>query len=244
MTNSPPDSNQKTSSTEDVPLLSVVIPAYNEIATIRDILERVLQEQTDKEIIVVDDGSTDGTGEEAEDIGDERIRVVRHEKNMGKGAALQTGFREAAGEIVLVQDADLEYDPENYSALLEPILSDRADIVYGSRFLGGPHRVLYFWHFLANKTLTFWSNLWSNLNLSDMETGYKVFRREILSGLSFRQKGFGIEPEITQKIARRDWRIFEVPVSYYGRTYAEGKKIGIRDAIWAFWCVMRYAFVD
>jgi len=228
----------------DRPLLSVVIPAYNEIGTIADILRLVLDEPTEKEVVVVDDGSTDGTAEEVEKFANRGVRLVQHERNQGKGAALSTGFAAAEGRIIMVQDADLEYDPEHYAALMAPLLGDRADVVYGSRFLGGPHRVLYFWHFLANRMLTFWSNLWSNTNLSDMETGYKVFRREVVAELALKQKGFGVEPELTQKIARGDWRIFEVPISYYGRTYEEGKKIGLKDALWAFWCVVRYAVAD
>jgi glycosyltransferase involved in cell wall biosynthesis len=204
----------------------------------------VLKEPTEKEVIVVDDGSDDNTVGEVNSIDDERVRLLRHERNLGKGAAVCTGFRAVRGRYVLIQDADLEYDPENYPALLDPVLTGRADIVYGSRFLGGPHRVLYFWHFLANKLLTFWSNIYSNMNLSDMETGYKLFRREVVENLELREKGFGIEPEITQKVGRGGWRIFEVPISYYGRTYEEGKKIGIRDAVWACWCVVRYAIRD
>jgi glycosyltransferase involved in cell wall biosynthesis len=225
-------------------LLSVVIPTYNESATIRKVLSMVLKEPTEKEVIVVDDGSDDNTVGEVNSIDDERVRLLRHERNLGKGAAVCTGFRAVRGRYVLIQDADLEYDPENYPALLDPVLTGRADIVYGSRFLGGPHRVLYFWHFLANKLLTFWSNIYSNMNLSDMETGYKLFRREVVENLELREKGFGIEPEITQKVGRGGWRIFEVPISYYGRTYEEGKKIGIRDAVWACWCVVRYAIRD
>lgn len=226
------------------PLLSVVIPAYNEIATIEDILRLVVDNPVEKEVIVVDDGSTDGTAEAVREFEAPEVRLLQHERNQGKGAALRTGFADARGELVLIQDADLEYDPENYAALLEPFQKDRADIVYGSRFLGGPHRVLYFWHYAANKLLTLWSNVVSNLNLTDMETGYKVFRREVLTNLHLKEKSFGVEPELTQKLARRDWRIFEVPISYYGRTYEEGKKIGLKDAFRAVWCVVRYALAD
>ncbi len=226
------------------PYLSVIIPAYNEIATIDDILNRVLENDIEKEVIVVDDGSSDGTAEEVRKYEDRGVRLIQHGRNQGKGAALRTGFDAARGELVLIQDADLEYDPENYDALLDPFENNRADVVYGSRFLGGPHRVLYFWHFVANKLLTFWSNAVSNINLSDMETGYKVFRREVLADLELKEKSFGVEPELTQKLARGNWRIFEVPISYYGRTYEEGKKIGILDAFRAFWCVIRYAVAD
>jgi glycosyltransferase involved in cell wall biosynthesis len=226
------------------PPLSVVIPAYNEVATIEEILRRVLANSVDKEIIVVDDGSTDATAEKVRAFDAQGVRLIQHKRNQGKGAALRTGFDAARGLIVLVQDADLEYDPENYEKLLQPIQDDVADVVYGSRFLGGPHRVLYFWHFVANKVLTLWSNVVSNLNLSDMETGYKVFRREVLADIELKEKGFGVEPELTQKLSRRDWRIFEVPISYYGRTYEEGKKIGIKDAFRACWCVIRYGMAD
>ena len=228
----------------DRPFLSVVIPAYNEIATIGEILGKVLENPVEKQVIVVDDGSTDATAEEVRKFEDRGVRLIQHECNQGKGAALRTGFDAARGQVVLVQDADLEYDPENYEELLQPIRDDMADVVYGSRFLGGPHRVLYFWHYAANKLLTLWSNVVSNINLSDMETGYKVFRREVLAEIELKEKSFGVEPELTQKLARRDWRIFEVPISYYGRTYEEGKKIGLKDALWAFWCVVRYGMAD
>lgn len=233
-----------TTTNEFTPRLSVIIPAYNEIATIGDILNRVLENNIEKEIIVVDDGSRDGTADKVREYENQGVQLIQHERNQGKGAALRTGFDAARGELVLIQDADLEYDPENYAALLDPFEKNRADVVYGSRFLGGPHRVLYFWHFVANKLLTFWSNAVSNINLSDMETGYKVFRREVLEDIELKEKSFGVEPELTQKLARRDWRMFEVPISYYGRTYEEGKKIGITDAFRAFWCVVRYAFAD
>lgn len=226
------------------PKLSVVIPAYNEVSTIADILQLVLDNPIDKEVIVVDDGSTDDTPQEILQFRDRGVKLLRHERNRGKGAALRTAFEAAEGEIVLIQDADLEYDPENYEVLLHPFDKNRADVVYGSRFLGGPHRVLYFWHYVANKLLTLWSNAVSNLNLTDMETGYKAFRREVLDEIELKERSFGVEPEITQKLARGDWRIFEVPISYYGRTYEEGKKIGILDAFRAFWCVIRYALAD
>jgi glycosyltransferase involved in cell wall biosynthesis len=228
----------------EAPLLSVVIPAYNEVETIAEILGRVQAAPFDKEVLVVDDGSTDGTPEAVERLRMPGVRVIRHERNVGKGAALRTGFAQARGQVVLVQDADLEYNPGDYPALLEPILAGEADVVYGSRFLGGPHRVLYFWHYVANRTLTLLSNMVSNLNLTDMETGYKVFRREVVAGLDLKEERFGVEPEMTQKVARGRWRVYEVPISYYGRTYEEGKKIGWRDAVRAVWCILRYRLRD
>ena len=226
------------------PVLSVLMPAYNEEATIEEILERVLATPFDKEVVVIDDGSIDRTAEIAEGYSESNVRLVRHDRNRGKGAAVRTGIEAARGQMVLIQDADLEYDPECYGDLLEPLLEGAADVVYGSRFLGGPHRVLYFWHHMANKLLTFWSDLWSNLDLSDVESGYKAFRKETLEGLDLKENSFGIEIELTQKLARRRWRIYEVPISYYGRTYEEGKKIGFTDALRAFWCVMRYRLAD
>ena len=228
----------------DRPLVSVVIPAYDEVATINVILERVMASPVDKEVIVVDDGSTDGTAEEAEKWADRGVRLLRHEKNRGKGAALATGFEAARGRIIIIQDADLEYDPAEYEGLLAPILNDVADVVYGSRFLGGPHRVLFFWHYAANRLLTLLSNVLSNLNLTDMETCYKVLRREVVESIRLRERRFGVEPELTQKIARGCWRIYEAPISYYGRTYEEGKKIGVRDGLWALWCLVRYRIAD
>jgi len=222
------------------PLLSVLVPAYNEISTIREILRRVMESPLDKEVIVVDDGSTDGTAEVVEGLDYKNLKLRRHEANAGKGAAVCTGMREARGRIVLIQDADLEYDPQQYEELVQPILDDRADVVYGSRFLGGPHRVLYFWHYVGNRLITLLSNVFSNINLSDVETCYKVFRREVVHDLELEEKGFGIEIELTQKIARRKWRVYEIPISYYGRTYEEGKKIGWRDGVRAMWCVLRY----
>lgn len=229
---------------QERPLLSVVMPAYNEVATVGEILRRVMESPFEKEIIVVDDGSTDGTAEEVEKLQCEGLKLVRHEKNKGKGAAVRTGINESRGRLILIQDADLEYDPRDYEKLLQPILDDRADVVYGSRFLGGPHRVLYYWHFAGNKFLTLVSNVLSNLNLSDVETCYKVFRREVVAEMTLKEDRFGIEIELTQKIARRKWRIYEVPISYYGRTYQEGKKIGWTDGVKALWCVLRYAFKD
>jgi glycosyltransferase involved in cell wall biosynthesis len=227
--------------------LSIVIPAFNERPTVETLLERVasaaLPDSLEREIIVVDDGSADGTREllrRLEAAGDPPFRLVEHAANRGKGAALRTGFERATGDIVLVQDADLEYDPRDYPALLRPILDDEADVVYGSRFLGGPHRVLFFWHYVGNRFLTTLSNMFTDLNLSDMETCYKVFRREILKGLELRSDRFGIEPELTAKVARTGARIYEVPISYHGRTYAEGKKIGWRDGFAAIWAILRY----
>jgi glycosyltransferase involved in cell wall biosynthesis len=200
--------------------ISVVIPVYNEVSTIREIVARVQAVDLDKEIIIVDDGSTDGTREQLKEIAlsQENAKVLYHDHNQGKGAALRTGFESATGDIVIIQDADLEYDPREYPVLLEPILDGRADIVYGSRFLGGPHRVLFFWHYLGNKFLTLLSNALTNLNLTDMETCYKVFKREVLSDIQLKSNRFGFEPEFTAKIARKDFRIYETSISYSGRT--------------------------
>lgn len=242
------------------PRLSVVIPVYNERATIEELLRRVQAVHVEKEIIVVDDGSTDGTREFLQELAAgvghnpavimlpsaraelrvDNIRVFFQDKNCGKGAALRRGFREAQGEIVIVQDADLEYDPQEYRQLLEPIERDAADVVYGSRFLGGPHRVLFFWHSIGNRFLTTLSNMFTNLNLSDVWTCYKAFRREVFQDLDLRENRFGFEPEITAKVARRNWRLYEVPISYYGRTYAQGKKITWKDGMRGIWCVIRY----
>ncbi len=226
--------------------LTVVIPVFNEKNTIQEILRRVqtVEVGIDKEIIIVDDGSTDGTREILQQLASPAIKVILHEKNAGKGGALQTGFSRAEGDIVLIQDADLEYDPREYPVLLEPILDGRADVVYGSRFLGGPHRVLYFWHYVGNKTLTTFSNMLCNLNLTDMETCYKVFRREILQKISLKSKRFGVEPEITAKVAKLKCRIYEVPISYSGRDYAQGKKIGWKDGIAAFFHIVRFRFFN
>ena len=224
--------------------ISVVLPAFNERNTIREIVDRVRKQLGDRahEIIIVDDGSTDGSREVLSTLED--ARVFFHEENQGKGAALRTGFEAVTGDVVIVQDADLEYDPRDYPKLLEPIEDGRADVVFGSRFLGGPHRVLFFWHFLANNLLTLFSNMLTNLNLSDMETGYKVFRAEVLRGIRIRSNRFNFEPEITAKVARAKCRIYEVPISYSGRTYDEGKKIAFRDGLSALWTIFKFRFVD
>ena len=227
--------------------LSIVIPVFNERQTILSVLERVQQADAcglGKEIIVVDDGSTDGTDELLQEHAGDSIRLLLQPRNQGKGAALRRGFAEATGDIILVQDADLEYDPTDYLALLAPILAGKADVVYGSRFLGGPHRVLFFWHYVANKALTLLSNMFTNLNLTDMETGYKVFRADIMRRITLKSNRFGFEPEVTAKIARLECRVYETPISYWGRDYSEGKKIGWRDGVKAFYCILRYAFWD
>jgi len=223
--------------------ISVVIPCYNERTTLEPLLQRVRGSGvSDLEIIVVDDCSTDGTRELLRDRLEKQVeRVIYHERNQGKGAALRTGFAAATGEIVLVQDADLEYDPQEYPRLLRPILDGRADVVFGSRFSGGEaHRVLYFWHSLGNRFLTLFSNAMTNLNLTDMEVCYKVFRREVLQQIRIEEDRFGFEPEITAKVAKQGCRVFEVGISYSGRTYHEGKKIGWRDGVRAVWCILKY----
>jgi glycosyltransferase involved in cell wall biosynthesis len=224
--------------------LSIVIPVFNEKDTIEAILDRIEQTGFDKEIIVVDDGSTDGTREILKGRCEGKCKILYHPENQGKGAALQTGFDEVSGDIVIIQDADLEYDPADYGKLIDPILRGKADVVFGSRFLGGPHRVLFFWHFMGNKALTLFSNMLNNINLSDMETCYKVFKSDILKNLRFRSKRFGFEPEFTAKVARRRLKIFEIPISYYGRTYEEGKKITWKDGISALYCIIKYRFFD
>jgi len=224
--------------------LSIVMPVYNEKETLREIVARVLRVDTglETELIAVDDFSTDGTRDILKDLSDPRVKVFFHEKNKGKGAALRTGFAQAAGDIVLVQDADLEYDPREYPKLLEPILDGRADVVYGSRFLSGPHRVLFFWHYVANRLVTTICNVLANLNLTDMETCYKVFKRDILSRITLKSDRFGFEPEVTIKVARLKARIYEVPISYSGRDYTEGKKIGWKDGVAAIWHMLRFKF--
>ena len=223
--------------------VTIVIPVYNEVDTIERLVDSVLASPVPaKEVVVVDDASTDGTREVIRDKVEPRVaRVLYHEMNQGKGAALRTGFAAATGDIVLVQDADLEYDPRDYEKLLAPIFEDKADVVFGSRFSGGEsHRVIYFWHSLGNRMLTLLSNMLTDLNLTDMEVCYKAFRREILQKITIEEDRFGFEPEITAKVARLGCRIYEVGVSYAGRTYAEGKKIGWRDGIRAVWCILKY----
>ena len=226
--------------------LSVVIPVYNEEKTIQEIVRRVQEVALEKEVIIVNDGSSDGTAQALNRIADDydNLVVLDQIRNRGKGAALRKGFAQATGEIILIQDADLEYDPRDYGQLLEPILDGRADVVYGSRFLGGPHRVLFFWHYAGNKFLTLLSNMLNNLNLSDMEVGYKVFRRQILERIDLKSNRFGFEPEVTAKIARLRPRIYEVPISYSGRSYEEGKKITWKDGVVAFFCIVWFRVFD
>lgn len=222
-------------------ILSVVLPVFNESASVAEAVNAVLVTPYRKEIIVVDDGSTDGTRDILARIRHPDVHIIFHEKNIGKGGAIRSGFAQATGDIILIQDADLEYDPSEYHVLLQPILAGKADVVYGSRFAGhGAHRVLYFWHYVGNRFLTLLSNLFTNLNLTDMESCYKVFTKAALQGVQIRENRFGFEPEITAKMAKKRLRIYEVPVSYYGRTYEEGKKIGWRDGFWAIWCIFRY----
>jgi glycosyltransferase involved in cell wall biosynthesis len=221
--------------------LSVVIPVYNEKGTIREIYDSVKAVDIDKEIILVDDCSTDGTREILQELAGESTHVFMHDRNMGKGAALRTGFKNVTGEIVIIQDADLEYDPNQYHKIIQPILDGKADVVYGSRFVTGDYRrVLFFWHMVGNKLLTLLSNMLTGLNLSDMETCYKVFRREVLERITIEENRFGFEPEITAKIAKMNLRIYEVGISYSGRTYEEGKKIGWMDGISALKCILKY----
>lgn len=229
------------------PCLSVVVPCFNEAATIETLLRRVLAQPQVAEVLVVDDGSSDATVLRAEAVAADpavagRVVVLRSEVNRGKGAALRRGFAAVTADFVVVQDADLEYDPAEFRVLLGPLLAGEADVVFGSRFLGGrPHRVLFFWHAVGNKLLTLLSNMTTNLNLTDMETCYKMFRREVLQGLDLQEDRFGFEPEVTAKVAAGGWRVFEVGISYQGRTYADGKKIGWRDGVRAVWCISRYS---
>lgn len=239
--------------------VSVIIPVFNEKATIAELVRRVQSVGIDKEIVIVDDYSTDGTRDVLRQIVSSTegqpdspgqsapttlssgyVRVFFQERNRGKGAAVRRGIEEARGDLILIQDADLEYDPRDYGALLDPIDRGMADVVYGSRFLGGPHRVLYFWHLVGNKTLTLISNMFTNLGLTDVWTCYKVFRREVLQSFELKENRFGFEPEVTAKVSHGRWVVFEVPISYNGRTYAQGKKITWRDAFRAIWCVVRY----
>ena len=222
--------------------LTVVIPVYNEVDTLLHLLDRVQEVAIEKELVLVDDCSTDGTRELLRRTSlPANVRVLYHERNQGKGAALRTGFASATGDVVIIQDADLEYDPQEYPKLLKPIVDGRADVVFGSRFAGGEtHRVLYFWHFMGNKFLTLASNAFTNLNLTDMETCYKVFRREVLQRITVEENRFGFEPEITAKVAKLGVRIYEVGISYDGRTYEEGKKIGWKGGVRALWCIVKY----
>jgi len=229
--------------------LSIIMPVYNELTTIGEIVRRVLEVDTGcaKELLIVDDASTDGTREVLKrlaEAGSPEVKIFLHDRNQGKGAVIRTALPHVTGDVILIQDADLEYDPQDYPKLLEPIRTGYADVVFGNRFHGGPHRVLYFWHALGNRVLTTFSNLLTNLNLSDMEVGYKVFRAEVLKQLRLRSRRFGFEPEVTVKVAKLKCRIYEVPISYHGRTYQEGKKITWRDGLVALYCLLRYRLFD
>ena len=235
-------------SNDDIdPCLSVVMPVFNEAATVAEVIKVVLAQRLVQQLAIVDDASTDGTWEQLKlaTNGDSRVTLVRHEKNQGKGAALRTGFAHATSSIVMIQDADLEYDPGEYPLMLDPLIQGKADVVFGSRFLGSaPHRVLYFWHSVGNQALTLLSNCLTNINLSDMETCYKVFRREVIQSIPIEENRFGFEPEITVKVARRHLRIYEVGISYWGRTYEEGKKIGWKDGVRALYCLLKYSLKE
>ena len=225
--------------------LSVIIPVFNEVEHIREIVKRVQSTKMIKEIIIVDDGSEDGTRRILQELdGKKKVRVILHDCNQGKGAAVVTGLKAAEGDILLIQDADLEYDPRDYAILLKPIKEGVADVVYGSRFLGGSHRVTMFWHMVANRLLTFITNILYNTILTDMETGYKVFRREVIEGMTIKAKGFNFEPEFTAKILKRNYRIFEVPISFNPRDYSQGKKIKLKDAFEAVWTLLRFRIWD
>ncbi|MEW6388440.1 MAG: glycosyltransferase family 2 protein [Thermodesulfobacteriota bacterium] len=227
--------------------LSVVIPVYNEKDTLEEVIRRVQATPYDKEIIAVDDCSEDGSREILSRLAEEHanLRVFYHERNQGKGGALRTGFAQITGEVVIIQDADLEYDPSDYPALLEPIAQGLADVVYGSRLIGAqPHRVLFFWHYMGNRAVTTLSNMFTNLNLSDMEVGYKVFKAEVLKDITIKSNRFGVEPELTAKVAKKRWRIYEVPIRYHGRDYSQGKKITWRDGIAAIFHILRFRFWD
>lgn len=226
---------------EDI-LLSVIIPCFNEVNTIGEVIKKIKKSKIkDKEIIIIDDYSNDGSREYLKSLNDEQISIIYHTVNMGKGAALSTGIKVAKGKIIIIQDADLEYDPDDYQNVINPIIKKKADVVYGSRFKGGqPHRVVYFWHRVGNGFLTLLSNIFTDLNLSDMETCYKAFKSEVIKNIKIEENRFGFEPEITAKISRKNFRIFEVGISYYGRTYKEGKKIGWKDGFQAIWCILKY----
>ena len=225
--------------------LSIVIPIYNERETLETLIAKVNAVDYDKEILLIDDFSTDGTREILKDYENkENFQVLYHNQNQGKGAALRTGFANVIGDIIIIQDADLEYNPADYGTLIEPIMDGRADVVYGSRFLGGPHRVLFFWHSIGNMVLTTFSNMLTNVNLTDMETGYKVFTKKVNDTLTFKCDRFGFEPEFTAKVAKNNFRIFEVPISYNGRDYSEGKKITWKDGVAAIWYIIKFKFTN
>ena len=227
---------------KDQILLSVIVPCFNEINTLDKVINKIQNSPVDsKEIIIVDDYSTDGSRELLKKVSSKNIKTIFHDRNRGKGASLDSGISIAKGKIIIIQDADLEYDPDEYPRIISPIIEDKADVVYGSRFQGGqPHRVVYFWHSVGNGFLTLLSNIFTDINLTDMETCYKAFRREIIQKIKIEEKRFGFEPEITAKISKLNCRIYEVGISYYGRTYKEGKKIGWRDGVRAIWCILKY----